>query len=283
MYSSRVLGLRARSSTLLHDSLIPVRRTVKDFRNAKGQRLVYLTAYDYPTARLAEAAGVDAILVGDSLGMVVLGYPSTVPVTLEEMLHHTKAARRGAPETFLVADLPYLAYATLDRALLAAERLLKEGGGRGEAGGGEEVAEIVQGLVRAGVPVLGHVGLTPQTASQLGGYKLQGRRPEEAERILKGALALEEAGAYGVVLEMVPARLAKEVTERLSVHTVGIGAGPHTDAQVLVFHDVVGLYGDFKPRFVKRYLEAGRLIQEALSRYAQEVREGVFPGEEHSF
>ena len=147
----------------------------------------------------------------------------------------------------------------------------------------EEVAEIVQGLVRAGVPVLGHVGLTPQTASQLGGYKLQGRRPEEAERILKGALALEEAGAYGVVLEMVPARLAKEVTERLSVHTVGIGAGPHTDAQVLVFHDVVGLYGDFKPRFVKRYLEAGRLIQEALSRYAQEVREGVFPGEEHSF
>ncbi|BDG18242.1 3-methyl-2-oxobutanoate hydroxymethyltransferase [Thermus thermophilus] len=262
-----------------------MRRTVKDFRNAKGQRLVYLTAYDYPTARLAEAAGVDAILVGDSLGMVVLGYPSTVPVTLEEMLHHTKAARRGAPETFLVADLPYLAYATLDRALLAAERLLKEGGADAvKLEGGEEVAEIVQGLVRAGVPVLGHVGLTPQTASQLGGYKLQGRRPEEAaERILKGALALEEAGAYGVVLEMVPARLAKEVTERLSVHTVGIGAGPHTDAQVLVFHDVVGLYGDFKPRFVKRYLEAGRLIQEALSRYAQEVREGVFPGEEHSF
>lgn len=182
-----------------------------------------------------------------------------------------------------MADLPYLAYATLDRALLAAERLLKEGADAVKLEGGEEVAEIVQGLVRAGVPVLGHVGLTPQTASQLGGYKLQGRRPEEAERILKGALALEEAGAYGVVLEMVPARLAKEVTERLSVHTVGIGAGPHTDAQVLVFHDVVGLYGDFKPRFVKRYLEAGRLIQEALSRYAQEVREGVFPGEEHSF
>ena len=149
-----------------------MRRTVKDFRNAKGQRLVYLTAYDYPTARLAEAAGVDAILVGDSLGMVVLGYPSTVPVTLEEMLHHTTAARRGAPETFLVADLPYLAYATLDRALLAAERLLKEGGADAvKLEGGEEVAEIVRGLVRAGVPVLGHVGLTPQTASQLGGYK----------------------------------------------------------------------------------------------------------------
>ncbi len=145
------------------------------------------------------------------------------------------------------------------------------------------MAEIVRGLVRAGVPVLGHVGLTPQTASQLGGYKLQGRRPEEAERILKGALALEEAGAYGVVLEMVPALLAKEITERLSVHTVGIGAGPHTDAQVLVFHDVVGLYGEFKPRFVKRYLEGERLLKEALARYAEEVRQGVFPGPEHSF
>ncbi|GGM97639.1 3-methyl-2-oxobutanoate hydroxymethyltransferase [Thermus composti] len=261
-----------------------MRKTVKDFRNAKGQRLVYLTAYDYPTARLAEAAGVDAILVGDSLGMVVLGYPSTVPVILEEILHHTKAARRGAPNTFLVADLPYLSYATLDRALSSAERLLKEGGADAvKLEGGEEVAEIVAGLTRAGVPVLGHVGLTPQTASQLGGYKLQGKRPEEAERILKGALALEAAGAYGVVLEMVPTALAKEITERLSIHTVGIGAGPHTDAQVLVFHDVVGLYGEFKPRFVKRYLEGGRLIQEALTRYAEEVRQGVFPGEEHSF
>ncbi|TFU15911.1 3-methyl-2-oxobutanoate hydroxymethyltransferase [Thermus tengchongensis] len=261
-----------------------MRRTVKEFRQAKGQRLVYLTAYDYPTARLAQEAGVDAILVGDSLGMVVLGYSSTVPVTLEEMLHHTKAARRGAPDTFLVADLPYLSYATLDRALFAAERLLKEGGADAvKLEGGEEVVEIVSGLSRAGVPVLGHVGLTPQTASQLGGYKLQGRRPEEAERILKGALALEEAGAYGVVLEMVPKELAKEITERLSIHTVGIGAGPHTDAQVLVFHDVVGLYGDFKPRFVKRYLEGEKLFLEALSQYVREVREGVFPAEEHSF
>ncbi|MCS7218911.1 MAG: 3-methyl-2-oxobutanoate hydroxymethyltransferase [Thermus sp.] len=261
-----------------------MRRTVKEFREAKGKRLVYLTAYDYPTARLAEAAGVDALLVGDSLGMVVLGYPSTVPVTLEEILHHTKAVRRGAPDTFVVADLPYLSYATLDRALRAAERLLKEGGADAvKLEGGEEVAEVVAGLTRAGVPVLGHVGLTPQTASQLGGYRLQGRRPEEAERILRGALALEAAGAYGVVLEMVPALLAKEITERLSVPTIGIGAGPHTDAQILVFHDVVGLYEAFKPRFAKRYLEGGRLIQEALARYAQEVREGLFPGEEHSF
>lgn len=261
-----------------------MRRTVKEFRYAKGQRLVYLTAYDYPTARLAERAGVDAILVGDSLGMVVLGYSSTVPVSLEEMLHHTKAARRGAPDTFLVADLPYLSYATLERALFAAERLIKEGGADAvKLEGGEEMAEIVAGLSRAGVPVLGHVGLTPQTASQLGGYRLQGRRPEEAERILKGALALEEAGAYGVVLELVPKDLAREITERLSIHTVGIGAGSHTDAQILVFHDVVGLYGEFKPRFVKRYLEGERLFLEALSQYVREVRGGVFPSDEHSF
>ncbi|MCS6869498.1 3-methyl-2-oxobutanoate hydroxymethyltransferase, partial [Thermus sp.] len=199
-------------------------------------------------------------------------------------LHHTKAVRRGAPDTSVVADLPDLCNATLDRALRAAERRLKEGGADAVTlEGGEEVAEVVAGLTRAGVPVLGHVGLTPQTASQLGGYRLQGRRPEEAERILRGALALEAAGAYGVVLEMVPALLAKEITERLSVPTIGIGAGPHTDAQILVFHDVVGLYEAFKPRFAKRYLEGGRLIQEALARYAQEVREGLFPGEEHSF
>lgn len=260
-----------------------MRRTVKDFRNAKGQRLVYLTAYDYPTARLAEAAGVDAILVGDSLGMVVLGYPSTVPVTLEEMLHHTKAARRGAPETFLVADLPYLAYATLDRALLAAERLLKEGGGRGEAGGGRGGGGDRPGPGAGGGPGPGPRGPHPPDGEPA--WRLQAPRPAPGGggAHSQGGLGLGGGRAYGVVLEMVPARLAKEVTERLSVHTVGIGAGPHTDAQVLVFHDVVGLYGDFKPRFVKRYLEAGRLIQEALSRYAQEVREGVFPGEEHSF
>ncbi len=261
-----------------------MRRTVKDFRNAKGQRLVYLTAYDYPTARLAEAAGVDAILVGDSLGMVVLGYPSTVPVTLEEMLHHTKAARRGAPRTFLVADLPYLSYATLEHALQSATRLIKEGGADAvKLEGGKEVVEVVKGLVRAGVPVLGHVGLTPQTASILGGFRLQGKDLDSARRILEDALALEEAGVFGVVLELVPSPLARLVTERLSVHTIGIGAGPFTDAQVLVFHDLVGLFEGFKPRFVKRYLEAAPLFRQALARYAEEVRSGLFPGEEHSF
>ncbi len=257
--------------------------TVKDFREAKGRRLVYITAYDFPTARLAEEAGVDAILVGDSLGMVVLGYPSTVPVTLEEVLHHTKAVRRGAPKTFVVADLPYLSYATLDRALFAAERLLKEGGADAvKLEGGREVLPVVEGLVRAGVPVLGHLGLTPQTASLLGGYKLQGRTREEARRILEDALALEAAGVYGVVLEMVPTPLARLITERLRVHTVGIGAGPHTDGQVLVFHDLVGLSG-FKPRFVRQYARVGGEILRALKAYAQDVRSGSFPGPEESF
>ena len=261
-----------------------MKRTVREFQKAKGQRLVYVTAYDYPTARLAEEAGVDAILVGDSLGMVVLGYESTVPVTLEEMLHHTKAARRGAPRTFLVADLPYLSYATLEHALQSAKRLIKEGGADAvKLEGGKEVVEVVKGLVRAGVPVLGHVGLTPQTASILGGFRLQGKDLDSARRILEDALALEEAGVFGVVLELVPAPLARLVTERLSVHTIGIGAGPFTDAQVLVFHDLVGLFEGFKPRFVKRYLEAAPLFRQALARYAEEVRSGLFPGEEHSF
>lgn len=261
-----------------------MRKTVREFREAKGQRLVYVTAYDYPTARLAEEAGVDAILVGDSLGMVILGYESTVPVTLEEVLHHAKAARRGAPNTFLVADLPYLSYATLDRALRSAERLLKEAGADAvKLEGGKEVAEVVRGLSRARVPVMGHVGLTPQTASALGGYRVQGKELDSARRILEDALALEEAGVFGVVLELVPAPLARLITQRLSVHTIGIGAGPYTDAQVLVFHDLVGLFEGFKPRFVKRYLEAASLFREALARYAEEVRSGVFPGEEHSF
>ncbi|MER3451271.1 MAG: 3-methyl-2-oxobutanoate hydroxymethyltransferase [Thermus sp.] len=255
-----------------------MKRTVREFQKAKGQRLVYVTAYDYPTARLAEEAGVD------SLGMVVLGYENTVPVTLEEMLHHTKAARRGAPRTFLVADLPYLSYATLEHALQSAKRLIKEGGADAvKLEGGKEVVEVVKGLVRAGVPVLGHVGLTPQTASILGGFRLQGKDLDSARRILEDALALEEAGVFGVVLELVPAPLARLVTERLSVHTIGIGAGPFTDAQVLVFHDLVGLFEGFKPRFVKRYLEAAPLFRQALARYAEEVRSGLFPGEEHSF
>jgi 3-methyl-2-oxobutanoate hydroxymethyltransferase len=258
--------------------------TVLELKRSKGARLAMLTAYDFPTARLVAEAGVELILVGDSLGMVVLGYDSTVPVTMDEMVHHTRAARRGAPQAFLIADLPFLSYGTADTALANAARLMKEAGADSvKLEGGVEVVPIVEALVRAGVPVLGHVGLTPQTASALGGYRLQGKDDETARRVFTGAQALEAAGCWGVVLELVPASLARLVTERLSTPTIGIGAGPHCDGQVLVFHDLVGLFSGFTPTFVKRYTEAGNAIRDAVARYAAEVRSGAFPAESHSF
>jgi 3-methyl-2-oxobutanoate hydroxymethyltransferase len=258
--------------------------SVLDIKRKKGTRWVMLTAYDFPTGKLAAEAGVDVILVGDSLGMVVLGYDTTVPVTMEDMLHHTRAARRGAPDTFLVADMPFMSYATKAQAFENAARLMKEAGADSvKVEGGLEVVPVVEALVAVGVPVLGHIGLTPQTASALGGFKLQGRDEESARRILEEAVALERAGCWGIVLELVPAPLARLVTARIEIPTVGIGAGPHTDAQVLVFHDLVGLYAGFTPKFVKRYAEAGTVIREAIGRYAAEVRAGTFPADEHSF
>jgi 3-methyl-2-oxobutanoate hydroxymethyltransferase len=258
--------------------------TVLELRRRKGERMAMLTAYDYPSARLVAEAGVDLILVGDSLGMVVLGYDSTTPVTMDDMVHHTRAARRGAPEAFLIADLPFLSYGTFEQALENSARLMKDAGADSvKLEGGVEVAPIVQALVRAGVPVLGHVGLTPQTASSLGGYKLQGKDEVNARRILEGALALDAAGCWGVVLELVPAQLARLVTERIAIPTIGIGAGPNCDGQVLVFHDLVGLFSGFTPTFVKRYAEAGSAIREAVARYAEEVRGGAFPAEKQSF
>jgi 3-methyl-2-oxobutanoate hydroxymethyltransferase len=261
-----------------------VKPTVLELRRKKGARLAMLTAYDYPGARLVAEAGIDLILVGDSLGMVVLGYDSTVPVTVEDMVHHTKAVRRGAPEAFVIADLPFLSYSTVEQALAASGRLMKEAGADSvKLEGGEEVVPVVEALVRAGVPVLGHVGLTPQTASALGGYRLQGKDEAGARRILDGAVALEQAGCWGVVLELVPAPLARLVTDRLGIPTIGIGAGAHCDGQVLVFHDLVGMYSGFTPTFVKRYAEAGAAIRDAAARYAAEVRDGSFPGEGKSF
>jgi 3-methyl-2-oxobutanoate hydroxymethyltransferase len=258
--------------------------TVRELRRKKGARLAMLTAYDYPGARLVAEAGVDLILVGDSLGMVVLGYDSTVAVTMDEMVHHARAARRGAPQAFLIADLPFLSYGTPEQALANAARLMKDAGADSvKLEGGDEVVPIVEALVRAGVPVLGHVGLTPQTASALGGYKLQGKEEADARRILEGAAALERAGCWGVVLELVPAPLARLITERIAIPTIGIGAGPHCDGQVLVFHDLVGMYSGFTPTFVKRYAEAGATIRDAVARYAAEVRDGSFPGEGKSF
>jgi 3-methyl-2-oxobutanoate hydroxymethyltransferase len=258
--------------------------TVLELKRKKGQHLAMLTAYDFPTARLVAEAEVDLILVGDSLGMVVLGYDSTVPVTVDEMVHHTRAARRGARDAFLIADMPFLSYATPEQALATSARLIKEAGADSvKLEGGVEVAGVVEALVKAGVPVLGHVGLTPQTASALGGYRLQGKDEESVRRIVDGAVALDRAGCWGVVLELVPTELAKLVTERIGIPTIGIGAGAHCDGQVLVFHDVVGLFSGFTPTFVKRYAEAGDAIREALKRYAEEVRSGAFPAREQSF
>jgi 3-methyl-2-oxobutanoate hydroxymethyltransferase len=258
--------------------------TVLELKRKKGERLAMLTAYDFPSARLVAEAGVDLILVGDSLGMVVLGYDSTVPVTVDDMVHHTKAARRGAPDAFLIADMPFLSYGTVPQALANAARLMKEAHADSvKLEGGVEVVPIVEALVRAGVPVMGHVGLTPQTASALGGYKLQGKDEAQARRIVDDAVALEAAGCWGVVLELVPAPLAKLITGRIAIPTVGIGAGADCDGQVLVFHDMVGLFSGFTPTFVKRYAEVGDTIRDAVSRYAAEVRSGAFPAGGQSF
>ena len=241
-----------------------------------------LTAYDYVGARLAEAAGVDALLVGDSLANVILGLPDTRPVTVAMVAHHARAVRRGAPETFLVADLPYLADATPERALAAAEVLLKEAGADAVKLEGPKV-EVVRALVAAGVPVMGHLGLTPQTASQKGGYRVQGKDLEAARRLLAEARALEAAGVFALVLEMVPAPLAERITAALGVPTIGIGAGAGTDGQVLVFHDLLGLFEDFTPKFARRYLEGAELFRAAIRSYAEDVRSGRFPGPEHAF
>lgn len=251
----------------------------------KGVKIAMLTAYDYPTARLAEEAGVDVILVGDSVGMTKLGYESTLPVTIDEMLHHVKAVKRGSSRALLVADMPYLSYEIdLKEAVRNAGRLLKEGGAHAvKVEGGIEVAATIKEFLKINVPVFGHLGLTPQAVNRLGGYKVQGRRPEDAEKILTEARILEGAGVCAVVLECVPADLAKEVTKRLQVPTIGIGAGPHCDGQVLVSDDMLGLTEAGPTKFVKRYADLRTKSLEAISSYIREVRDGSFPGPEHSF
>jgi len=260
--------------------------TVRDFfeKKERGEKIVILTAYDYLTAKIVDKAGVDAILVGDSLAMVALGYPSTLQVTMEEMLHHAKAVVRGREKAMVIFDMPFLSYQTGKRdAVLNAGRALKEAGCNAvKIEGGVEQADTIRALVDAGIPVMGHVGLQPQSVNLYGGYKLRGKG-EERERILKDALAVEEAGAFAVVLEKIPAELAKEITETLKIPTIGIGAGPHCDGQVLVFHDMVGLFRDFKPRFVKRYAELGEEAERAVEEFIKEVKEGKFPSSEHSY
>jgi 3-methyl-2-oxobutanoate hydroxymethyltransferase len=252
---------------------------------ARGERVVMLTAYDTPTARLLDAAGVDVILVGDSLAMVALGYETTLPVTLEEMLHHTRAVARGAARALVVGDLPFLSYqVSREEALRSAGRMLKEGNAQAvKLEGGLEVAGTVAALLEAGIPVMGHIGLTPQAVHRMGGYKVQGRTAEAAARLLKDAVALERAGAFSLVLEGLPWQVAGAVTEAVGIPTIGIGAGPRCDGQVLVTNDLLGLFDEFTPKFVKRYANLRETLLQAFGQFREEVRAGAFPGPEHSF
>ncbi len=254
-------------------------------RKRRGSPLTMLTAYDYPTARVVDRAGIDLILVGDSVGMVCLGYPDTVPVTLEEMIHHTAAVARGAERALVVGDLPFMSYqVSPEEAVRSAGRLVKEG--RADCvklEGGTTQADKVEAIVRAGIPVMGHIGLTPQTATQLGGFKVQGREAQAAQALMADAKALEAAGAFSVVLECVPSPLAARITQALSIPTIGIGAGPRCDGQVLVLHDLVGLFDRFTPRFVKRYADLAAEMERAVEAFRDEVISGEFPGPEHSF
>jgi 3-methyl-2-oxobutanoate hydroxymethyltransferase len=257
--------------------------TVPDFQAAKarGQRLTMLTAYDYTMARLLDAAGVDSLLVGDSLGMVVQGLPDALPVTLDEMVYHTRLVARGVRRALLLADLPFLSYqVSPQQALESAGRLVKEGGAHAvKLEGGVRSARAIEAITAADIPLIGHIGLTPQSVRRLGGFKVQ----RDADRLLEDAVAVEAAGAFAIVVECVPAELAARITAALKVPTIGIGAGPHCDGQVLVSHDLLGLYDDLRPRFVKQYTDLGLEIRRAVEAYCREVRDGAFPAEEHSF
>jgi 3-methyl-2-oxobutanoate hydroxymethyltransferase len=251
-----------------------------------GEKIVALTAYDVLFARLVEEAQVDIILIGDSLGQVVLGYPSTIPVTLDEMIHHGKAVRRGAPESFLVLDMPFLSYQiSAEDALRNAGRVLKETGVQAVKleGGTAATCRTVETLVRAGIPVMGHLGLTPQSVHALGGYRVQGREEASAERLRHQAASLEEAGCFSLVLELVPADLAVEISQNLTIPTIGIGAGAGCDGQVLVLYDALGLNAGFRPKFLKRFADLDTDVRSALGAYVGEVRAGTYPGPEHSF
>ena len=266
----------------------PEKVTVPSLRASKerGERLVCLTAYDYPTARIVDEAGTDLILVGDSLGNVVLGYDSTVPVTLDEMVAHTRSVRRGVQRALLVADMPYGSYHTgADDAVRAALRLVKDGGAEAvKLEGGRNRLEVVRRLVSEEIPVMGHIGLTPQSLNKLGSYRLQAKTADAARALVEDALALEEAGAFSIVLEVVPREVARLVTASVKIPTIGIGAGPDCDAQILVLHDLLGLsFSRTRPRFVREYVNLRETITDAIGRYAEDVRGGAFPSESEAY
>ena len=277
-------------STISPDALSPIRERKKistlTFRRKKerGEVISMLTAYDYPTALAIDQAGIDCILVGDSLGMVVLGYPNTLPVTMDEMLHHSRAVSRGARYALMVGDMPFMSYqAAVSDAVRNAGRFLQEGGMDAvKLEGGRERAEAVRQIVSAGIPVMGHIGLTPQSVNQIGGFRPQGRDATAAKRLLEDALILQDAGSFSLVLESVPARLAKMISGRLEIPTIGIGAGAGCNGQVLVTHDVLGLFDRFTPKFVKKYADLHAEMSRAFDQYRLEIENHIFPSEQHS-
>jgi len=251
----------------------------------RGEPIAVVTAYDFPTARIADEAGVEILLVGDSLGTVVLGYESTLPVTIEEMLHHTRAVTRAKPSALVVADMPFMSYQVSDdQAVLNAGRLVKEGGADAvKLEGGERVVPAVRRMIEAGIPVMGHLGLTPQSVLSFGGYKVQARGEADQERLVREAQMLESAGCFSIVLEGIPARLGAQVTRSLGIPTIGIGAGPDCDGQVLVSHDLLGLFLGHQPKFVRRYAALGEAMREAFGRYVADVRAHRFPSDAESY
>jgi len=261
--------------------------TINTLRKMKqaGERITMLTAYDASFARLLDRAGTDVLLVGDSLGMVVQGHDTTLPVTMDQMVYHCAAVKRGVQRALLVVDMPFGSYqGTVDEAVKNAVRLVAEGGAESvKLEGGAEYSEVVQRIARAGVPVMGHIGLTPQSVHKLGGYVVQGRTEEKAQKLFADAQALEEAGCYALILEMMPSELSAEISRAVGIPVIGIGAGAGCDGQVLVIYDLLGMNPDFSPKFVKKYLDLGVLIRDAVARYNDEVKHGTFPGPEHSF
>ena len=264
-----------------------MKNTAVTFKNAKqkGEKLSMLTAYDYTTASLVDSAGINAILVGDSLGMVMLGYEDTLSVTMEDMIHHSKAVARGAKNTLVVTDMPFMSYHTsVYDAVVNAGRLMKEGrAGAVKLEGGAEFAEHISAIVKASIPVMGHIGLTPQSVNAFGGFKVQGKTNEAAQKLIDDAKALEKAGVFAIVVECVPAELGKAITEAVSVPVIGIGAGKYCDGQVLVYQDMLAMYDKMKPKFVKAYANIGEQMIEAFKAYDSEVKSGAFPTDEHSF
>ena len=260
---------------------------ITDLQNKKREhkKITMLTAYDYPMARIVDDAGIDIILVGDSLGMVVLGYDSTVPVTMDEMIHHSKAVRRGTKYAFLVGDMPFMSYqVSKEEAIRNAGRFMKEAGCDAiKLEGADEVIDATIAIVNAGIPVLGHIGLTPQTISKLGGFRIQGRTAEAAKNLIEQALKLERTGCFGIVLECVPDMVGKLIAERLTIPVISCGAGKYCDGQVLVLNDMVGLFDRFVPKFVKQYVKLSHSVLEGVKKYKDEVERGTFPSAEHSF